>query len=170
MEMWMMMMMKVVVMAAAAAATITVLMIMMDTATICFVISICQKVLPAWQNLTVYMSHKQGNDYVRTFTWMTWWDNVTRLPHDSRTWWGMGLCCGPIWSRNHHWKLMKTPTSATTAQRLAPTSFIAIIISTVIIGIKKLLEPLKEFKIVLKPAFNQFIYGDNLQWRILILL
>jgi hypothetical protein len=60
---------------------------------------------------------------------------------------------------------MKTPASATTAQRLAPTSYIAIIISTIIIGIKKLLEPLKEFKIVLKPAFNQFIYGDNLQWR-----
>jgi hypothetical protein len=65
---------------------------------------------------------------------------------------------------------MKTPASATIAQWLAPTSFIAIIISTIIIGIKKLLEPLKEFKIVLKPAFNQFIYGDNLQWRSLKLL
>lgn len=101
---------------------------------------------------------------------MTWQDDVTRLPHDSRTWWGMGLCCGSIWSRNHHWKLMKTPIPATTAQWLTPTSFIAIIISTIIIGIKKLLEPLKEFKIILKSAFNQFIYGNNLQWRNLWLL
>lgn len=33
----------------------------------------------------LHMSHKQDNDYVRIFTWMTRWDNVTRLPHDSRT-------------------------------------------------------------------------------------
>jgi len=33
----------------------------------------------------LHMSHKQDNNYVRTFTWMTRWDNVTRLPHDSRT-------------------------------------------------------------------------------------
>lgn len=33
----------------------------------------------------LHMSHKQGNEYARTFTWMTRWDDVTRLPHDSRT-------------------------------------------------------------------------------------
>jgi hypothetical protein len=43
-------------------ATVTVLMVMMDTTTISFVISICQEVLPARQNLTAYTSHQQGND------------------------------------------------------------------------------------------------------------
>jgi hypothetical protein len=97
------------------------------------------------------------------FTWMAWRDDVTRLPHDSRARGGVGLCRGSIWSRNHHWKLVKTPIPATIAQCLTPTCFIAVIISTIIIGIKELLEPLEEFKIVLKSTFNQFIYRNNLQ-------
>ncbi|TNN64950.1 hypothetical protein EYF80_024834 [Liparis tanakae] len=37
-----------------------------------------------------------------------------------------------------------------------------VVLFTVIIGIKELLKPLDEVKIILKSAFNQFLYGDNL--------
>lgn len=37
-----------------------------------------------------------------------------------------------------------------------------VILFTVIIGIKELLEPLDEIKIVLKSAFHQFLHRNNL--------
>lgn len=37
-----------------------------------------------------------------------------------------------------------------------------VILFTIVIGIKELLKPLDEIKIVLKPPFNQFLHRNNL--------
>lgn len=37
-----------------------------------------------------------------------------------------------------------------------------VIVFTIVVGIEELLEPLNEVKIVLKPAFDKLLYGDNL--------
>lgn len=38
-----------------------------------------------------------------------------------------------------------------------------VVLFTVVIGIKELLEPLDEIEIVLKSAFDQFLYRNNLK-------
>lgn len=45
---------------------------------------------------------------------------------------------------------------------LALPGFHRVVLPTIVIGIVELLKPLDEVEIVLKPAFDQFLHGNNL--------
>lgn len=52
--------------------------------------------------------------------------------------------------------------ATTTAQSVTATSLDRVIGGALVVSVEKLLEPLQELEIVLKPAFHQLVYGHYL--------